>query len=158
MPKGFVGRRIAYAVFYDGIFYGYTVAGSATLHLPGRNEYFGIDKSKLNQIVNNTFFHIEKANSKYPIRNFVPYIISEWRKHVVEDWEIKYKDKVIGFETLVELPRNGDCYKRDGWVELGQTQGFTCKRTAGKGTDSWTGKRIWDTENLRTKLVLAHKL
>jgi len=42
---------------------------------------------------------------------------------------------------------------RDGWEMVGQTKGFTCKRVAGIGTDSWGGKRVWDTENLRPKLV-----
>ena len=39
-PKGFVGRNICYAVTHDGLYYGSIVGGSATLHLPGRDEYF----------------------------------------------------------------------------------------------------------------------
>lgn len=64
----------------------------------------------------------------------------------------------MGFESLVELPRTGECYKRDGWTLVGQTIGYTCKRVAGKGTDNWSGKRVWDTKNLRPKLVFCRKI
>ena len=156
-PKGFVGRNICYAVLVDDIYYGSIVGGSATLHLPNRNDYFGVDKSCLTNIVNNLFYHIEKQNGRYPLRNFASLVIKEWRFRIVRDWEQKYGDKVFGFESLVELPRTGECYKRDGWDLIGQTVGYTCKRTAGKGTDSWSGKRVWNTEELRPKLVFAKK-
>lgn len=157
-PKGFVGRNICYAVLFDNVYYGSIVGGSATLHLPNRNEFFQIDKTKLNNIVNNIFFHIEKADGKYPLRWFSVEVIKEFRNKIINDWKLKYNDEVIGFETLVELPRTGECYKRDNWQLIGQTIGYTCKRTAGKGTDNWSGKRVWDTENLRPKLVFARKI
>lgn len=156
-PKGFVGRNICYAVLWDNIYYGAIVGGSATLHLPGRNEYFNIDKSKLNNIINNIFYHIEKVDNIYPCRNFTIKVLQKFREQIIKDWELKYNNKVLGFESLVELPRTGECYKRDGWDLIGQTIGYTCKRTAGKGTDSWSGKRIWDTKNLRPKLVFARR-
>lgn len=78
-------------------------------------------------------------------------------KKINVDWKEKYGDEIIGFESLIEIPRTGECYRRDGWEMIGQTKGFTCKRTAGKGTDSWGGKRVWDKENLRPKLVFVRK-
>jgi len=154
-PKGFVGRNICYAVMYNDVYYGSIVGGSATLHLPNRNDFFNIDKSKLNNIVNNIFFHVEKKDGKYPLRWFTVKVLKMFRERISYDWVRKYKDNVIGFETLVELPRVGECYKKDKWTLIGQTTGYTCKRTSGKGTDNWTGKRIWDTKNLRPKLVFA---
>ena len=154
-PKGFVGRSICYNIWWGGTCYGSTVGGSATRFLPGRHEFFGT--SDLNTIVNNIFFSIHKVDGRYPIRNFVPFVIREWRRQVARDWFRKYGDPVIGFETLVELPRTGECYRRDGWTEVGVTKGYTCKRTGGQGTDSWTGKRVWDTVNLRPKIVLCRK-
>jgi hypothetical protein len=161
-PKGFVGRNICYSVLFNGVYYGAIVGGSSTLHLAGRDEYFGLNpenkKETLNSIINNIFFHIEKVNGEYPIRWFSAAVLKLFRETIKIDWKNKYGDEAIGYETLVELPRTGDCYKRDGWNLVGQIKGFTCKRIAGKGTDNWSGKRVWDTENLRPKLVFCKKI
>jgi hypothetical protein len=154
-PKGFVGRNICYAIMFDGVYYGSTVGGSATLYLPGRHDFLGTHRNDLNRIVNNIFFHVE---GPYPFRNFVPKVIAAFRHQISFDWKSKYGDEVIGFETLVELPRTGDVYLRDKWTLVGQTKGFTCKRQAGKGTDDWSGKRVWDTNKLRPKLVFCRKI
>lgn len=159
-PKGFVGRNICYSVSCAGKEYGFIVGGSATLHLPGRDEFFGWkdNKRELNNVVNNIFFHIEKIDNSYPIRNFTTCVVSAWRDRIQEDWYVAYQDIVIGFETLVELPRVGDLYIKDGWVNVGKTKGFTCKREAGIGTDAWTGRRVWNTEILKPKLVFVRKV
>ena len=156
-PRGFVGRNICYAVTFDGVYYGAVVGGSATRFLPGREGYFG-NTPPLNNLVNNIFFHVEKAAGSYPMRNFVPAVLAEFRPRVARDWRDKYGDEVLGFETLVELPRSGDCYARDGWTEVGLTKGYTCKRTAGRGSDSWSGRRVWDTVNLRPKRVFCRAI
>lgn len=156
-PKGFVGRNLCYAILYDGRYYGHIVGGSATRFLPGRNEFLEIDISQLNLVVNNIFFHIHKVDNRYPRRNFVPFVIEKWTGVVAADWEVKYGDSIVGFESLVELPRTGECYRRAGWTKIGQTKGYACKRVAGRGTDNWTGKRVWDTENLRPKWVYTLK-
>jgi hypothetical protein len=160
-PKGFVGRNICYAIEHDGLYYGSIVGGSSTLHLAGRDEFFGITdnkQDKLRKIVNNIFYHIEPVNGQYPTRNFSQKVLAEFRARIVLDWKEQYEDDVLGFETLVELPRTGEIYKRDGWAEVGLTKGFTCKRVAGQGTDNWTGKRVWDTENLRPKRVFCRMI
>jgi len=155
-PDGFVGRNICYAVIFDWIYYGHIVGGSATKHLPARNEFFGTED--LNSIVNNGFFHIEKHNGTYPARNFAQKVLKRWREQIREDWLRKYGDSIVGFESLVELPRTGEVYRRDGWALIGETKGFTCKRVAGKGSDTWTGKRVWNTTDLRPKHVFARLL
>ena len=161
-PQGFVGRNLCYLVYFNETCYGAIVAGSATLHLAGRDDLFGLSGDKtqkqreIRTIINNTFFHLEKVNSKYPIRwQFTSKVLAAFRRLAAKDWLTKYGDTVIGFESLVELPRTGKIYEQDGWTEVGQTIGYTCKRTAGKGTDSWTGRRIWDTKNLRPKRVFC---
>ncbi len=162
-PKGFVGRNICYAILWGGLYYGSIVGGSATLHLPGRDAFFGLDThththtrtERLNQIVNNIFYHVEKVDGRYPCRWFTVEVLEAFRAQVVADWKARYGDDVIGFESLVELPRTGECYQRDGWALVGQTKGYTCKRTSGKGTDDWSGKRVWDTVNLRPKHVFV---
>ena len=158
-PKGFVGRNICYAIMDGGLYYGAIVGGSSTLHLVGRDSFFGLTSSTkkraLRTIINNIFFHIEKQNGIYPLRNMVPAVLAAFRNQIASDWAIKYGDEVLGFESLVELPRIGEAYLRDGWIEVGITKGQTCKRIAGVGTDSWTGKRVWDTKNLRPKRVFV---
>ena len=156
-PKGFVGRNICYAIYYNNIYYGHIVAGSATKHLPNRNSFFNISGENLNIIVNNIFYNITKVNNKYPKRNFTTFVLKNWINIVKKDWFNKYGDYVTGFETLVELPRTGECYKKAKWQLISQTKGFTCKRTGGKGTDNWTGKRIWNTNILKPKLVFCLK-
>src|SRR5574343_1589513 len=144
-PKGFVGRNICYAVYKGDVYYGHIVAGSATRFLPGRNEFFGIELQSLNSIINNIFFNISKVDKKYPMRNFTSEVVKLFCSTSSNDWLNKYGDNVIGFETLIEKPRTGELYSRAGWQVIGETKGFTCKRIGGKGTDCWTGKRVWNT-------------
>ena len=161
-PLGFVGRNICYGVRWNDVWFGAIVGGSAVSHLKGRDEFFGITKDSkpqlIQRIINNTFCHLEKVDGKYPCRNFTIKVLEMWRLQVASDWTVKYRETPIGFETLVELPRTGSMYLRDGWKEVGITKGFTCKRTAGCGTDSWTGMRVWNTEELRPKRVLCRTI
>lgn len=157
-PKGFVGRSICYAVYYNNEYYGHIVGGSATRHLPGRNEYFNMTLSNLNLIVNNIFFNVSPIGEKYPIRNFTTKVVKLFCKQIKKDWFDKYGDHVVGVETLVEKPRTGELYLRAGFKLVGETKGYTCKRIAGKGSDSWTGKRVWDMTNLRPKIVLCKRI
>lgn len=159
-PKGFVGRNICLAIFYNDTYYGHIVYGSATRFLPGRNEHLGVTLETLNIVANNIFFNISKVDDKYPRRNFTSYVLNESMNFIVPQRYNKYGDKLIGFETLVEVPRTGDLYIRAGWTKVGETKGYTCKRVSGNSTDTWTGKRVWNTDknDLRPKIVLVKKL
>lgn len=158
-PKGFVGRNICYAVYYDSVYYGHIVAGSATRFLPNRNEFLGVELKDLNKIINNTFFNVSPVNGSYPIRNFTSAVVKLFVAQAQVDWKAKYGDDCAGFETLVEKPRTGELYLRAGWSVVGETKGYTCKRIAGTGTDNWTGKRVWNTnpDELKPKVVLCYK-
>lgn len=160
-PKGFVGRNICYGIYWGSTYYGHIVAGSATRYLPNRNEFLGITIGDLNSIINNIFFNIspEAPGGRYPVRNFTSQVVERFVKQAKQDWLLKYGDVCYGFETLVEKPRTGELYLRAGWTLVGETKGYTCKRSGGHGTDGWTGKRVWNTaaEQLRPKLVLCKK-
>lgn len=158
-PKGFVGRNICYAVLCKNEYYGHIVGGSATRFLPGRNEYLGTTIEDLNNIVNNIFFNVSKVDNRYPTRNFTSRCVKTFCDQIEKDWQLKYGNDVLGFETLIEKPRTGELYIKAGWSLVGETVGYTCKRIAGTGTDSWTGKRIWNTkkEDLKPKLVFCFK-
>lgn len=151
LPKGFVGRSICYAIMFGRRCYGAIAGGSATRFLPNR-EVIG----SLNNGVNNIFFHSDR-NDGYPKRNFTVSVLKLYRTHIERDWKEKYGDDVTWHETLVEIPRTGECYRRDGWKLVGTTKGFTCKRVAGVGTDSWGGRRVWKMDNLRPKLVFVRE-
>ncbi len=155
-PEGFVGRNICYAIYYADSYLGHIVAGSATRHLPGRRDFFG-GEIPLNNLVNNIFYHLAKPSEGYPTRNVCSRTLSLFRDTVCFDWQAKYSDDVLGFESLIELPRTGECYLRDGWTVVGRTKGYQCKRVSGESTDSWTGRRVWitDIDKLRPKLVLC---
>jgi hypothetical protein len=164
-PKGFVGRNICYAITYGDNYYGHIVGGSAVLGLMPRDVFFNIkgaakkmELKKLNTIVNNIFYNISKVNNQYPLRNFTTEVLKKFTEKIIDDWEKKYGDKVMGFETLVELPRKGELYLKNKWVHVGTTKGFTCKRVAGTKEEKFTGKRVWDYNNLRPKLILCKKV
>ena len=154
-PKGFVGRNQCYAVVYDKLCYGFIVSGSTPMWLVGRERVFGYEVN-LNEIVNNIFFRIE-IKTRYPSRNFMVKVLKLWRETSIIDWEEQYGDKVMGWESLVELPRTGEVYIRDKWTLVGTTKGYSCKRVGGIGTDSYSGVRVWETKILRPKLVFCKK-
>lgn len=156
-PKGFVGRNICYAIVYNSVYYGHIVGGSATRFLPGRHDFLKTTIDQLNNIVNNIFFNINPINGKYPKRNFTSFVVKEFVKTIACDWEEKYEDIVLGFETLIEKPRKGTLYIRAGWQQVGETIGYTCKRIAGTSSDKWSGRRVWNTnkKELRPKRVLC---
>jgi hypothetical protein len=159
-PEGFVGRNICYLVEHDGVCYGSIVAGSAIMHLKGRDEFYGLAKedkaADIQKIINNVFFHIEKVNNRYPLRwQFAVKVLEMFRAQSLTDWFYKYGERPVGFETLIEPPRIGKIYLQDGWEQVGITEGFTCKREGGKGTDSYGGRRVWNTTDLRPKLVFC---
>lgn len=156
--KGFVGRSICYRINYDSICYGYIVAGSAVRHLKGRNEFFNIEYlSDLRRIINNIFFNVHKVDNKYPFRNFVQHVILTFERQAAIDWKAKYGNSVLGYETLVEVPRTGECYKRAKWTQVGITVGYTCRRVKGREIGTFTGQRIWNRVTLAPKLVFCKK-
>jgi hypothetical protein len=154
-PKGFVGRQLFYRIESEGVCYGYIAFGSATRHLPGRGVWIDVREfpEALNHGCNNVFYHVEKQNGKYPFRNFTVAVLLAAERRAIDDWLCQYGDAVWWFESLVELPRTGMVYLGAGYEEIGLTKGFTCKRVAGKGSDSWSGKRVWNTTDLRPKRV-----
>lgn len=156
-PKGFVGRNICYAIYWNEEYLGHIIGGSATRFLPGRNEFLNSTLEDLNHIINNIFYNIRAPKEGYPKRNFTSYVVRTWQAEIAREWKRKYGDFVLGFETLVEKPRKGTLYKKAGWRVVGETKGYTCKRIGGEGSDSWSGKRVWDTENLKPKWVLCDR-
>lgn len=177
-PGGFVGRFIAYAIYYGGEYLGVIVGGSATMHLKGRDAFFCLKQGDLNRIVNNSLFHIEKTwdtppfayvvgergvcvetrRKPYPVRNITTLVLETWREQISQDWQECYGDEVLGFETLVQPPRTGELYRRDGWQEVARTKGWTCRRTGGKSSsESFGGRRVWVFDPSQSKIVFCRR-
>lgn len=155
-PKGFVGRNVCYAIYWNNVYYGHIVGGSATLHLQNRTEWYGYEPN-LNCLVNNVFYSISPQNEVgYPKRNFTTLVLKEWEQSIQRDWFNKYGDIVIGYESLILPPRTGSLYLKAGWELIGKTLGYSCKRNSGKGTDSWGGCRVWSKGE--PKLIFCKKV
>lgn len=158
-PKGFVGRSICYRIDYDSITYGHIVGTSAIQVLRFRDIFFDVRTHRhINNFVNNGFYHIEKQNGRYPVRNFTTKVLLEFEKKIMEDWAKKYGDEIWGFESLIEPPRTGECYRRAGWTHFTETRGYSCRRVGGfeKGGSFTEGKRVW-TRNTKPKLIFYKK-
>jgi len=156
-PNGFMGRVFIYEIWYDGVFYGHIVAGSATRGITPpqplqKNEH-------LNHIINNTFFHIEPdPRTGYPTRNFSSFVLESFLARAQTDWEEEPFSngkhyKVWAFETLVDPnrgegmdPRTGEVYRRVGFEEIGMTKGYECWREE--------GERVWSKEPTCPKIIL----
>ena len=151
-PNGFVGRQLMYRIWVDNKSVGAIAGGSATMHLPGRDEFFG-EEFALQKVINNTFYHLEDNLGD---KNLGTKVLKLWRQRIVDDWQYFYKSPVIGFETLIELPRTGALYKADNWTYVGTTKGITCKRVGGlSSSEKFGGVRVWNYEDLRPKLVFC---
>lgn len=155
-PKGFVGRQLVYLIRCGGATYGAIAGGSATLQLERSGRVIPAGAS-MHNVVNNNFFHLDRGGLKYPVRNFAQRVLSLWRKRVMVDWPGTYKHDVRLFETLVEPPRTGDVYLRDGWSLVGMTAGYQVKRVSGHSPNETFkgGVRVWDRVNLRPKHVFT---
>jgi hypothetical protein len=60
------------------------------------------------------------------IPNLGTQVLSLWRKRVRKDWNERYGDDILGFETFIfGENRTGAMYKADNWLYVGETQGNT---------------------------------
>jgi hypothetical protein len=136
--KGTVGRSLPYLIKIDGNVVGIIAGGSCASAVRARDIFFGLDlvnqfddyyagehggmprmrNEMLGTIINNTIFRLEVT-----IPNLASAVLSRWRRQVITDWEEKYSEPVLGFETYVleNEYRNGGCYIADNWVQVGRT-------------------------------------
>lgn len=120
---GCIGRQLHYLVKMDDKTIGIISGASAVWACKPRDDFFGINKDnrikEIGKIINNVVFRLE-----YNQPNLGSQILSMWRKQVVIDWNKRYNDMPVGFETFVfGENRNGRMYRADNWKEVGITQG-----------------------------------
>jgi len=122
---GCIGRQLHYNILEDTKVIGIISGASAVWASEHRDKFFKINsenrKERINKIIDNVVFRLE-VNDK----NLGTKILSKWRKLIKEEWEIKYNDNVIGFETFIfGENRFGSLYKADNWDFVGMTKGNT---------------------------------
>jgi len=122
---GCVGRQLHYNIYLDDKLVGIISGASAIWGNEHRDLYFDINKEnrqkKINKIISNVVFRLEDNQ-----KNLGSQILSMWRKRIKTDWENRYNDNVIGFETFIfGAGRHGSLYKADNWDYVGMTKGNT---------------------------------
>lgn len=137
--KGAIGRQLHYLIYVDGDLIGIISGGSAVYRTEHRDKFFGITdlnrEELIQKIINNTVFRIE---GRYP--NLGTQVLAKWRRQVKDDWEDKYKDEVIGYETFVGGNLKGTVYKADNWTFCGKTKGYSKHHPHGAYSGSVFGK------------------
>ena len=132
---GCIGRQLHYNVIEDGRVIGIISGASAIWASEHRDNYFLVNKDnrrvRINKIIDNVVFRLEDN-----VKNLGTQILSTWRKRCKTDWEERYNDNVIGFETFIFGDgRYGSMYKADNWDYVGMTKGNTKKHKHGM----WNG-------------------
>lgn len=141
--KGVYGKSINFLIYNFGKPVGIIGFNSNIKDYAKVNNFFDIDKSEYEQLLNNNIFRIVDKNKD---ENFGTKSLSKIRKQIKDLWKAKYGVNIIGLYTFVELPRSGAVYKADNWSYLGETQGA---KKIGSG-------KFLDTDNI--KLVFAIKV
>jgi hypothetical protein len=123
---GCIGRQLHYLVYLDENLVGIISGASPVWACSPRDKFFGIENSNREKlvghhIVNNVVFRLEEK-----IPNLGTQVLSLWRKRVRKDWNERYGDDILGFETFIfGENRTGAMYKADNWLYVGETQGNT---------------------------------
>jgi hypothetical protein len=143
--RGIVGRQINYLIYDGHTPIGIISGASPPLNYKIFREHFKVcdDLQFLN---NNVYRIVEKTNDK----NLGTKVLKLFRNKIFEDYNAKYKTKLIGLVTFVEPPRTGAIYKADNWKFLGQTQGITVTRRGEGGFEKQYSKGV-------KKLIFAYK-
>jgi hypothetical protein len=140
--KGIVGRSINYLVILNRQCIGIIGGASPPKNYTIFNNYFGNNQE--NYFLNNNVFRLILRQN-----NLGTKVLKIFRNVISSDYQLKYKDDLIGLCTFVELPRDGALYKADNWDYLGLTQG---KRMYRRG-ENWE-KTFVDGEK---KHIFAYK-
>lgn len=129
--KGVYGRYLRYLVFIDT----YPVAcfgwSSSAWKVKCRDDFLGVthkERSRdLDGVVNNFRFLILPW---VKIKFLGSHLLSRMIKIVEQDWKDNFNVSVELFETFVEKDRfQGTCYQASGWKNIGETKGFTRKKS-----------------------------
>ncbi len=120
--KGIPGRSLCYLVQYNGAIAGIIGFNSPPKNYGLFNKYFGESNLENNFVINNVFRLINNE------KNLATRVMKIARITLKKDYELKYKDNLVGIVTFVEPPRTGALYKADNWEYIGESAGMRMKR------------------------------
>ena len=148
---GCIGRQLHYTIYLDDKLIGIISGASAIWSSEYRDKYFLITsknrKERINKIIDNVVFRLE-----HNTKNLGTAILSQWRTRVKKDWEERYNDNVIGFETFIfGKGRYGSLYKADNWDFAGYTKGNT--KFHAHGAYNGTERLATDKKMIFCKLI-----
>lgn len=131
--KGAIGRQLHYLVWLDGRLLGIIAAGEAMFRCAPRDRALGLKlgdgEPPPGGLVACSAFRVEDAPHGVPSQ-----VLALWRARAAADWCSAYGSAVRWWETLVEPPRIGTCFVRDGWRRLARrTAGVGARRPDGHG-------------------------
>jgi hypothetical protein len=110
------------------------VFGAAAWQCAARDQWIGWSAPErarqLGQIVNNTRFLIFNW---VRVPHLASYILSQIRRRLPQDWQLKYGQPLWLVETFVDRQRfAATCYRAANWIYLGQTRGRGRQGPAGQ--------------------------
>jgi len=127
--RDYVGRTLNYFVKKDGEIIGCIGVGSAVLALTPRDDFIGWEKTQrlknLRFIANNYRFCMIKEGYGSQVLSLLS---REAKKH----WMLKFGDRLVLLETMVQPPFTGVVYKAAGWDMVGMTKGLSFKSRPSK--------------------------
>jgi len=123
-----VGDFLRQVVVRDGQWIGLLVWGPACYALKDRDEWIGwhathrVERLKL--VVQNRRFLLLHERGSEP--NLASQSLAAALRALPEQWEKRFGYRPLLAETFTDIERfHGTCYKANGWIEAGQSQGFS---------------------------------
>lgn len=131
--RGAIGRQTHYLVRLGGRVVGIVAAGEPMFRNRARDRALGLvyahDKEPPPRwLASCVAFRVEGAP-----HGFASACLAEFRAGAASDWKREYGDEIMAWETTVEPPRYGACFRKDGWRRVGRTTGRGARRPAGHG-------------------------
>ncbi len=113
-----------------------------------------------NSMISNGLFRMLVPTREYPCVDFTTAILEVCERALPKDWKGKYPGvgRIIALETLVQLPRLGRLYVKNGWRLLTLTKGVELRRSSAVGPQEVSSGEGWGGGVRRAESVPHRKL
>ena len=125
-----VGESLQYAAFLGEELVALMDWGAAVLHCPPRERYIGWDHATrergLSMVAGNRRFLLLPW---VRLKGLASRVLGASLRRLSRDWQAAYGHPLLLAESFVDTGRKGTCYRASNWLYLGQTLGFTRRKT-----------------------------